>query len=149
MKPDTIARLAQLDGIVAVKEATGDLGRIPMIQNSTPEHFQLLSGDDGTTCPFVLNGGDGVISVTSNLLPNLMSEMVDCANSGKPERAQAIHNQLSEIMDTLFIESNPIPIKTALELQGRFTAHMRLPLCEMAHENRATLAEVMKNGGWL
>ena len=109
----------------------------------------MLSGDDGTTCPFVLAGGDGVISVTSNLLPELMVEMVHSAADGNTERAQAIHNQLSEIISTLFIESNPIPLKTALELQGRFTANMRLPLCEMEASNRETLAEVMKKGGWL
>jgi 4-hydroxy-tetrahydrodipicolinate synthase len=149
MKPDTIARLAKLDGIAAVKEATADLDRVPVIKNSTPDDFILLSGDDGSTCPFVLAGGDGVISVTSNLLPELMVEMVHCAADGNAERAQAIHNQLREIISALFIESNPIPLKTALELQGRFTAHMRLPLCEMEAANRETLAEVMKKGGWL
>lgn len=149
MKPDTVARLAKLGGIVAVKEATADLTRVPVINNSTAADFKLLSGDDATTCQFVLDGGDGVISVTSNLLPDSMSEMVRCAATGDVEKARAIHAQLAAIMDTLFIESNPIPIKTALELQGRFKANMRLPLCEMGEATKATLADVMKNGGWL
>ena len=149
MKPGIVERLAKLDGIIAIKDATADLTRVEQLRNSTPGNFRLFSGDDTTACQFVLNGGDGVISVTSNVVPDLMSEMVRCARVGNTERAWAIHQQLDELMTTLFIESNPIPIKTALELQGRLKAHMRLPLCEMGARPRATLAQVMKKGEWL
>jgi len=150
MKPDTVGRLAKLDGIVAVKEATGDLDRVAGIRNLTEgENFAVLSGDDVTTCPFVLLGGDGVISVTSNVAPKEMARMVHAALDGKVAEAREVHNSLRDLFAALFFESNPIPVKAALAMQNKMQEAYRLPLCEMSKNPRDALAAVLKAGGWI
>ncbi|MBJ80316.1 MAG: 4-hydroxy-tetrahydrodipicolinate synthase [Myxococcales bacterium] len=149
MLPETIGRLAKLDGVVAVKEATADLDRVAAIQELSGGNIALLSGDDGTACPFALLGGDGVISVVSNVLPKQTSDMMRAALSGEVESAREIHNSLRGLIDALFIESNPIPVKAALALRGLISENYRLPLCQMATETRATLENIMRQDGWL
>ena len=147
MVPDTVARLAELNGIIGIKEATADLSRVSAIKKVTPDDFVIVSGDDATCCPFVLQGGHGVISVSSNLIPGAMVEMIHAALKGDAQKAEGLRESLTTLFDILFIESNPIPVKTALELQGHFTAHMRLPLCEMGATNRAQLASTLRAAG--
>ncbi|MED5463655.1 MAG: dihydrodipicolinate synthase family protein, partial [Myxococcota bacterium] len=96
---------------------------------------------------FVLQGGHGVISVTSNLVPAAMVEMIHAALEGDAQKAEGLREGLTTLFDILFIESNPIPVKTAMELQGHFSAHMRLPLCEMGHTNRELLASTLRAAG--
>ena len=149
MVPETIARLARLQGVIGVKEATGDLDRIASLRAQTSADFLLISGDDATASAFTLLGGDGVISVTSNVAPIKMMELIQASREGDTARANDLEGRLAALFEVLFIESNPIPVKTALELQGHFQATMRLPLCEMEPQNRETLARVLKAGGWL
>ncbi|MEZ4271609.1 MAG: 4-hydroxy-tetrahydrodipicolinate synthase [Myxococcota bacterium] len=149
MKPATVSRLSSIDGIVAIKEATGDLDRVAAIRKSTPADFAILSGDDPSACALAFMGGDGVISVSSNVVPKQMSEMMRYALQGKVSEARAEHNRLRPLFEALFWESNPIPVKAALVLQKRLQENYRLPLCEMNAELRTKLAEVLKVGGWL
>ena len=149
MQPATVIDIAKMDGIIAVKEATADIDRVADIRAGVQEGFKILSGDDGTTCPFVLLGGDGVISVTSNLVPAQMVAMVHAASRGEVETARNHHDSLRPLFDALFIESNPIPIKTALAMAGQLEEHFRLPLCPISDGAREQLERVLKTGGWL
>lgn len=149
MQPATVARLAKLEGIAAVKEATGDIDRVAAIRENVPDGFAVLSGDDPTACPFAFMGGDGVISVSSNAAPKAMSSMMRAALSSKVSEAREEHNRLRPLFAALFIESNPIPVKAALAMQKRVQEHYRLPLCPMEAGNRAKLEQVLKAGGWV
>jgi len=149
MLPATVIEIAQMDGIVSVKEATADLDRIAAIRPHVPDDFKILSGDDGTTCPFVLLGGDGVISVTSNFAPKEMVTMVHAAQARDVETARKTHAVLRPLFEVLFIESNPIPVKTALAMAGKLEENFRLPLCQISNEARSELARVLKEGDWL
>lgn len=149
LKPDTLARIAGLPGLAGVKEASADLDRVTTIRRTTPPAFALLSGDDGTACPFVLLGGDGVISVVSNLLPAETVTMMAAALAGDVEKARAMHHRLRDVIAALFYESNPIPVKAALAMRGLVQETYRLPLCEMQPDNRKRLEGVLRAGGWL
>ena len=138
-----------MDGIVAVKEATADISRVQTIRDITSKDFKILSGDDATTHAFMAAGGDGVISVTSNLVPKEFTDMVHLTRDGKMDEALALHNQMAEIFDVLFVESNPIPIKTALAMKNMMEENFRLPLCEISADARAKLEAALKNGNWL
>ena len=149
MKPDTVARVSKLPGVVGIKEATGDIDRVAAIRDKTAKSFVLLSGDDATACPFVLLGGDGVISVASNVAPSEMKAMIRAAAEGKVAPARAQHDRLRALFVALFLEANPIPVKAALHLLGRLEESYRLPLCGMSKEPRARLETVLREGGWL
>ena len=149
MTPPTVARLAELEGIVAIKEATADLDRVAAIRAVTAEDFALLSGDDGTACPFAMLGGDGVISVASNTVPKAMSEMMRAALGGEMAAAREQHGKLRSLFEALFWESNPIPVKASLVMMGKVQEHYRLPLCEMGAKARADLETLMRRDGWL
>ncbi len=149
LKAETVCRIAELPGIVGVKEATADLDRVPVIRRGTPKTFSLLSGDDGTTCPFMLLGGDGVISVASNVAPKDFTDMVHAALDGKVERARELHQKMRDLFVALFWESNPIPVKAAVAAQELIGEHYRLPLCEMSAEPRRKFLAVVRAGGWL
>ncbi len=149
MKPDAICRVATLPNIVGVKEATADLDRIPLIRRGTGKDFRLLSGDDATTAAFVMMGGDGCISVLSNVVPGPTVEMVHAALEGKVQKARELHDKLRDLMMALFWESNPIPVKAALAMMGVIKENYRLPLCEMSAEPRKKLEGVLRAGGWL
>jgi 4-hydroxy-tetrahydrodipicolinate synthase len=149
IKPETLARVAGIPRVVGVKEATADLDRVTLIRRLAPQGFALMSGDDASCCPFVLLGGDGVISVSSNLLPAEMVGMITAALDGKLAEARAAHHALRDINLGLFVESNPIPIKAAMAMKGMVKENYRLPLCEMLPENRKKLEGVLAAGGWL
>jgi len=147
---DTIARLAQHPNIVAIKEATGSLDMASEIaQRCDPENFIILSGDDSLTLPLASVGGKGVISVLSNLVPARIKALTDAILSGDLPRARTLHLELFPLCKAMFIETNPIPIKTAMMLNGMDTGELRLPMFEMADHNRATLESVLKKHGIL
>jgi 4-hydroxy-tetrahydrodipicolinate synthase len=149
MLPDTVARLAELPGIIGIKEASAQLDRVAAIRARTRDDFLLLSGDDGTACPFLFLGGDGVISVASNVAPRDMKAMVRAALDGEVAEARSTHNRLRPLFEALFYEANPIPVKAALAMAGRIQEAYRLPLCEMGRESRSRLEEALRRGGWL
>lgn len=128
--PEQIAELAQIPNIVGIKEATGDVSRVAKLKQLCGDDFILLSGDDGTGCEFMLQGGHGVISVTANIMPAQMKAMVRAATSGDASTAKAIDVQMAAIHEAMFVQSNPIPVKWALALMGKLEANYRLPMTE-------------------
>lgn len=128
MTPDMIETLATIDNIVGIKEATGDVARVQELRQRCGDEFILLSGDDPTAREFMLAGGDGVISVTANVVPAKMKALVSAATSGDRSAAEQIDAELDALHQVLFIESNPIPVKWALALMGWCSANYRLPL---------------------
>lgn len=137
-------RLAKLDNIAAVKEASGSIPQMMDVIGQKPENFAVLSGDDNLALPLIGVGGKGVISVVSNLLPKRVSGMVDAALKGDMKTANRMHYELMPIFKGAFIETNPIPIKTAMQLAGMPAGGLRLPLCEMQQQNSAKLKEILK-----
>ncbi|RUO81464.1 4-hydroxy-tetrahydrodipicolinate synthase [Idiomarina tyrosinivorans] len=144
MTPDIVERLAEIDNIVGIKEATGDVERVQQLRQRCGESFILLSGDDPTSKDFMLAGGDGVISVTANIAPEQMKALVDAACAGDAERAAAIDKQLVPLHQMLFIESNPIPVKWALALMGWLQANYRLPLTAPTEGHQAEIRRVLE-----
>ena len=147
LAPQTVARLAKIDSIVAVKEASGSLDQVDQILDLC--NITVLSGDDSLTLPMIAVGARGVISVVANIVPHLMRDLVNRALDGDLDEARAIHRKLSAISKVLFIETNPVPVKTALGLMGKIKTEFRLPLCPMAPENLAKLKPVLKSLGVL
>jgi 4-hydroxy-tetrahydrodipicolinate synthase len=147
--PGTLARLAEIEQVVGVKEACGDLHQIAQTRAATPEEFALLSGDDWATLPVLAIGGQGVISTISNLVPADMVELVRAFRAGDLARAQETHYRLLPLMDMLFCESNPIPIKAALALRGMVQDEIRLPLTPLTPPNRERLQVALKEFGLL
>ena len=146
--PDTVIRLANIDNIVAVKEASGNLNAMAKIIANTPEDFYLYSGDDGVTIPVLAIGGTGVISVASHVIGNEMQEMVNTFLSGDLQKAAKLHQQLLPIMEGLFKAPSPVPVKTALQLKGLNVGSVRLPLIPLTEQERIQLFELLteKNG---
>jgi 4-hydroxy-tetrahydrodipicolinate synthase len=140
---ETVLRLAALENVAAVKEASGDLGQIMGILRERPEGFLVLSGDDALTLPLLALGGDGVISVVANQVPGLFRRMVWAALEGRWDEARDIHYRLLPLMEANFIESNPIPVKAALAMMGRIQEEYRLPLVPMSEANRSRLGELL------
>ena len=147
MLPETIGRLAQVSNIVGVKEATGDLERVSNIRRLCGGGFDIFSGDDITARELVLLGGQGVISVTANIAPRLMHEMVAAALKGDREGAEAIDSQLADLHRNLFLEANPIPVKWVLAEMGRIPQGIRLPLTWLSEQYRDTLRQTMRRAG--
>ncbi len=141
IETNTIARLAELPNIVGVKESTLSMNVTSDIRSLCGEEFAILSGDDPMTLPIMSLGGSGVISVTSNIAPGSVSDMVDAALEGSWERARELHYELLPLFRALFAETNPIPVKTAASLLGLCSDEMRLPLIPMEGENLAALQE--------
>jgi 4-hydroxy-tetrahydrodipicolinate synthase len=144
---ETVARLAaDTKNIVAIKESGGSVERVSQLRAALPEAFEIISGDDSLTLPFLSTGAVGVISVASNIIPAEIATLVRDWREGRTEAAAAAHRKYYQLFKNLFIEPNPVPIKYALSLQGRMTPEVRLPLCEMtngsAEKVRATLAAV-------
>jgi 4-hydroxy-tetrahydrodipicolinate synthase len=143
MSAATIARLAEHKNIVAVKEATGSLDMASEVLATAD--VRVISGDDSLTLPIMSVGGRGVISVVSNILPDRVKQMVDAALGGRFTIAQRLHLDLFPLFKgMLTLDTNPIPIKTAMAILGRDTGELRLPLCEMSDENRKTLERVLQ-----
>lgn len=130
MKAATTLRVAAIPNVIAVKEASGDLAQVKEVIDGRPEGFSVLSGNDDQTLQIISDGGDGVISVASNIAPGLMEEFVSAALGGDLAKAAELDKKLMPLYDGCFVESNPIPAKAGLSLLGLCTAEMRLPLTE-------------------
>ncbi|MES9967445.1 MAG: 4-hydroxy-tetrahydrodipicolinate synthase [Sedimenticola sp.] len=143
MLPETVARLAQIPNIIGIKEATGDLDRVTAIKALCGDDFELYSGDDATGREFVLLGGHGVISVTTNVAPALMHDMIAAALAGDSARAAGMDEKLAGLHQALFLEANPIPVKWALAEMERIPVGIRLPLTWFAEEHHKTLRQAM------
>jgi len=145
--PETVARLSGIREITGIKEASADLRQISKIIELCREDFVVLSGDDFTALPTLDIGGQGVISVVANVAPGKMSEMVRAFFDGDPDQARSLHYELLRLMEAMFFETNPIPVKTALHLMGKCEDEFRLPLCRMGEVNRNRLSAVMNEYG--
>jgi 4-hydroxy-tetrahydrodipicolinate synthase len=146
----TLMRLIDdCDNIVGVKEASGDINQIREVIHQSPNDFSVLSGDDNITLELIRSGGDGVVSVASNLVPDRMAALVQAALAGDFETAEAIERELSPIFEAEFVETNPIPIKYMLSLKGMCQEVYRLPMCELRPENRVRVRTVMETMGLL
>ncbi len=142
--PETLAKLAEHENIVGMKEATGQLKRSSEIMQSCGGDFILLSGDDVVTLPIMSVGGKGVISVVANIAPADIAAMCNAAKSGNWDEARKLHYKTLPLSIDLFIETNPIPVKTAMKLMGMLNGEMRLPLTSMTEENLAKLQATLK-----
>ena len=147
LEPATVARLSEIQGIIGIKEASGNISQIAEIIALVDESFLVLSGDDAMTVPVVSLGGAGVISVVSNLLPDKVSLLTEACLDGDFERAAKLNRDLVPLFKALFIESNPIPIKAALAMAGSIEEVYRLPLVPLSSGNKARLREVLIESG--
>lgn len=145
--PETVARLAELPNIVAIKEASGNLDQASQIRRMTPPSFSLYSGDDSLTLPLLAVGGKGVVSVASHLAGNELQQMVQAFEAGNTETARDIHLKLMPLFKALFVTTNPIPVKAMLQLQGWKVGSPRLPLNAASDEIIQTLRPVMDELG--
>lgn len=147
IETDTLMRLAKHDNIVAVKEASGDLNQMMDVIRRKPADFSVLSGDDNMALPLTLMGGNGVVSVASNIIPQWMEELIQAARRGDLEKAKTIHYELMPLFQSMFLETNPIPVKWAMSEMGLVKDVFRLPLCSPAEETKVKIREVLKNQG--
>lgn len=145
LAPATVARLAEHPNIVAIKEAVADPQRMNDLLSLRSEGFRVLSGDDATAARSLLAGADGVISVANNLVPALFRALCDAALSGRRDVAERIDARLQPLFDSLGVESNPIPLKWGLYLQGLGSAQPRLPLTELSPNHRGRLHDLLLN----
>ena len=140
----TVAKLAQIDNIVAIKEASGNLEQACKIRCLTPESFAIYSGEDALTLPLLTVGSVGVISVASHLVGNQMQKMIQAFAKGDNQAAKAIQVELFPLFEALFVTTNPIPVKAALKLQGWRIGGLRLPLCELQPELLGKLQTILR-----
>jgi len=147
--PETVGRLAEISNIVGLKEATGDLDRLEALRERCGEQIDLYSGDDATACEFMLRGGKGVISVTANVAPQAMHALCAAALRGDREAAEAIDARLAALHRDLFVESNPIPVKWAVQEMGLIGPGIRLPLTPLSEAFRPRVREAMREAGVL
>ncbi len=147
MLPATVARLREKKNIVGIKEATGDMKQVSEIIRLCGRDFDVISGDDFTTLPLLCLGGVGAISVTANIAPGDCAALFDAFFAGKLDEALKLHYKLEPLHGPMFIETNPIPVKTSLALMGRITEEFRLPLCPMADTNKEKLKKALKDYG--
>ena len=140
-----VARLAaDCPNVLAIKEAGGKVERVHQLRAALPASFQILSGDDGLTLPFMDAGAVGVISVASNIIPTEVEELVQSFLRGEVTKTEELHRQFADLFRDLFIEPNPVPIKTALAAKGVCHDDVRLPLCEMSESNKEILMKTLK-----
>jgi 4-hydroxy-tetrahydrodipicolinate synthase len=142
--PDTLLRLAEIENIAGVKEASGDLSQIGEIATRAPERFRIFSGDDSVTLPVIALGGHGVISVASNEIPGPMARLARAALDGRWDEARALNRRLYALMKVNFVETSPIPVKAALAMMGRIEETCRLPLVPITETGRAKLRAVLE-----
>jgi len=147
MLPQTVARLAEIKNIVAIKEATGDMRQVSDIIRLCGDSITVISGDDFTTLPLLLLGGKGVISVSANVAPRDVADMIKAWEDGNISEAKRLHYKLEPLNQSMFIETNPIPAKTALSMMGKIQEEFRLPLCPMSNENKDKLKNILINYG--
>lgn len=143
--PETVARLAKIDNIVGVKEASGSLKQMNEVIQLCDSTFSVLSGDDFFTLPLLTLGGKGVISVISNVAPADMAGLVDAFEAGDLKKARELHDRMVSLIDALFLETNPVPVKAALAMMGKMSADVRLPLCRMSEGNLERLRQAMRH----
>jgi 4-hydroxy-tetrahydrodipicolinate synthase len=144
--PETVVRLAkECRNIVSIKEASGSVERVGELRGRLPDAFTILSGDDSLTLPFMAVGAVGVVSVASNLCPTEVCALVRAVESGDLKSAQKLHKKLLPLFKDLFIEPNPVPVKTALGWRGAMSPEVRLPLCEMSETNQARLRKTLED----
>ncbi len=147
--PETMARLAKVPGIVGTKEASGSLKQMHEVIQLCGPDFAVLSGDDFFTYPLLCLGGHGIISVISNIAPKDMAALVDAFAAGDLQKAKNLHYRMAPLVDSLFIETNPTPVKAALAMMGKIEYEVRLPLTKMSEANYEKLRKIMINYGLL
>jgi 4-hydroxy-tetrahydrodipicolinate synthase len=143
----TVLRLAQIPGIIGIKDATADIGRGALLVRDTPAHFQVFSGDDATAAALILLGGQGNISVTANIAPKLMHEMCAAALDGNVPLTRELNARLATLNSVLFIEANPIPVKWAVAEMGLSELGYRLPLTPLNEQFRPLVRDSLKEAG--
>jgi 4-hydroxy-tetrahydrodipicolinate synthase len=147
---DTVRRLAQeCRNVIGIKEAGGSCDRVSQLRAAIGPRFEILSGDDSLTLPFMAVGAQGVISVVSNIAPREVAQMVNAFAAGQAKKALQLHRKLYPLFKTLFIETNPIPVKAALAMMGRIEEEYRLPLVSINAKNREVLRAALKDCGFL
>jgi 4-hydroxy-tetrahydrodipicolinate synthase len=147
MLPATVARLASIRNVVAIKEGSGSLQQVSEIILACGDRMAVLSGDDALTLPMMAVGAKGVITVTANIVPADMAALVDAFVAGRQEQAQALHYKMYPLFTALFYETNPIPVKEALAMMGKIRPELRLPLSGLSTENREKLSRTLKDYG--
>ena len=147
ISPETVAELSKIKNIVGIKEASGNFDQIYNIISLVDKDFVVLSGDDALTLPIIAVGGKGVVSVAANIVPKEVADMVKYALNGQMKKAREIHYKLYPIFKVLFIETNPIPVKTSLSLMGMIKQEWRLPLTPPSDENFQKIKETLKKYG--
>ena len=149
MRPETVLRLAQIDNIIGIKEATGDLERAKTLIEQVPADFVVISGDDATAVELMLLGGKGDISVTANVVPAAIARMCELAIAGQAEEARAINDRLLPLHAAMFVESNPIPVKWAVEQLGLIQSGIRLPLTRLSAQYHPQVKSALQSAGLL
>jgi len=144
MLPDTVARLSKIKNVVGIKEASGSLQAISEIIDLCADEFSVLSGDDALLWPILAVGGKGVISVTANILPGKVADLCKAAATGDIDRARALHYELRDINDILFIDTNPVPVKSAVHFMGKIEDEVRPPLAPLSDSHRESLKVVLR-----
>ena len=147
LQPETVGRLAEHPRITGLKEAMAELDRVPKLRELCGDGFGLYSGDDATSREFMLRGGDGVISVTANVVPDLMNQMCEAALAGDADKAAEIDGRITGLHDALFVEANPIPVKWALQRMGLIDAGIRLPLTWLSEGGRDSVEGALRDAG--
>jgi len=147
--PETVARLAEIDNIVAIKEASGDLNQVSEIRRRTPPDFAIYSGDDSLTLPILALGGVGVVSVAAHLVGRRLRAMIDAFQKGDVRTATAIHLELWPIFRAMFITTNPIPVKTAINMLGMNAGPLRPPLGPPSEDEERAIRQVLRENGLL
>jgi 4-hydroxy-tetrahydrodipicolinate synthase len=147
--PETVGRLSQISNIIGIKEATGDLSRVPQIQQLAADGFELYTGEDANTVDFILAGGRGVISVTANVAPALMHDMCHAALAGDETTARKLNQKLVALHQFLFVEANPIPVKWALTEMGMIPEGIRLPMTVLSEQYHQPVRDALITAGVL
>jgi len=145
--PETMAKLSKIKNIVGAKEAAGSLQQMQEMITACGPNFSVLSGDDFFTFPLMCLGGHGIISVASNVAPAAVAELVDAINAGKFKKAKELHYKLTPLVNSLFIETNPAPVKAALAMMGKIQYEIRLPLVKLSDANYEKLKQALKTFG--
>lgn len=147
IEPETFVKLAGIKNIIGVKEASGSLEQMSRIRRLCPKEFLLISGDDSLTLPVMAIGGVGVISVVANIVPQDVAGLCAAFDKGDIKKAEEIHYRLVNLVKAMFIETNPIPVKTAMAMMKLCQSSLRLPMCDIGDDNKEKLAKAMKEYG--
>ena len=145
--PETMARISKLKNVVGVKEASGNVAQMSEVRYLCGEDFDLISGDDALTLPLLAIGGCGIISVVANIIPKDVADLVEACLNNDPEKARALHYKMLPLIKSMFIETNPMPVKTAMGMMNMIEPALRLPMCEIQKENISILESALKEYG--